>query len=186
MIKIGYQGIPGSNAEEIAKQFVLKNKIKEYKLIPLISSYFVVKELKNKEIDFGIMAIYNTLGGEVQETKKALELENFEEYDTITIQIHHCLFKRKDFNKELKTIVSHEQALKQTKNNRLKLYPNCREQKYLDTALAAKDLSEGKLSENNGVLCRKNAGEMYNNLELLFENLEDDKNNFTTFKIYKN
>lgn len=186
MIKIGYQGIPGSNSEEVAKQFANKNLLEEYSLIPLISSYFVTKNLKNNDIDFGVMAVYNTLGGEVKETKKAIEFENFIEVDEITIPIHHCLFKRKDFKGEIKVIISHEQALLQTKQNRKNLYPNCKEKIYMDTALAAKDLSEGNLNQNVGILCRKNAGEMYNNLELMKENLEDNSNNFTTFKIYKN
>ena len=118
-----------------------------------------------------------------------LESSSFEEeteiIDKEIIPIHHCLFKKKEVKTEdIEIIASHIQALNQTKENRKKYFPNYQEKEMKDTALAARLLSEGKLSNKHAVLCRKEAGEMYK-LELIKENLEDNKDNYTEFHIYK-
>lgn len=66
----------------------------------------------------------------------------------------------------------------------MKLYPNCSLIEVEDTSIAAKYLSEGNLSEDTAILCKKDAGYMYN-LDLIQENMEDNPNNYTTFGIYK-
>lgn len=162
----------------------------ETKLVPLIDSKSVIENLVSEKIDYGVVAIRNTLGGEVSETLDALNSLNsrnlkVEFVSETKLQIHHCLFKFKgtDIN-DINIIASHIQALKQTKNNRLKLFPNMEEKLVEDTGLAAKYLATGVYKRNIAVLCRKNAGEMYN-LDLVYENLEDDSNNYTTFLLLK-
>ena len=105
--------------------------------------------------------------------------------DTTILQIHHCLFVKKETKREnIKCVASHPQALKQTHNNRMKYYPKASTEKMEDTAIAAKYLYEGKLPETTAVLCRKNAGEMYD-LELIHENMEDRSDNYTEFQMFK-
>ena len=74
MIKIGYQGMEGSNSEEAARIIAEQLAFSEYELIPLITSKMVVDKLKMKEIDYGVMAIKNSLGGTVQETHEAKKM----------------------------------------------------------------------------------------------------------------
>lgn len=184
-MKIGYQGIEGSNSEEVAHLYgkELRNEIVEY--IPLIDSIHVVNSLINKEIDIGVMATYNYIAGIVEETETALKNTNLNEIKEIEVPIHHCLFKKKEVNlNDIKIIASHIQALSQTRNNVRRLLSNTIEQEVEDTGLAAKKLANGELEKDTAVICRKNAGQMYN-LDLVFENIEDDKNNFTRFGIYK-
>lgn len=183
-MKIGYQGIKGSNSEKVTKRFIEKMKFNNVELIPLINSKNVVRELNSGNIEYGIMAIRNTLGGIVEETEKAIEGQNLKLVYEDKINIHHCLFKRVDVNlNEITVIASHIQALKQTEENRKKLFPNCIEVEVEDTALAAKYLVDGTLHPNVAVICRKNAGEMFG-LDLVCENFEDSKDNFTEFGVY--
>ena len=53
-----------------------------------------------------------------------------------------------------------------------------------DTATAAKKLALGLFSDEAGVLCRKNAGEM-NKLFMIDDFLEDRNDNTTEFEMYK-
>ena len=186
MIRIGYQGEVGSNSEEAAKQFVNKccYPAGKYILIPLTSSKNVSSFLSSKEIDVGIMAIKNTIAGVVKETEEALQTIELQVIDTISITIHHCVFAKQNIRKEqITTIVSHIQALSQTKHNRAILFPNCSEQEFEDTASAARNLAQNLFPDNYAVLCRKNAGEQYG-LKLIAENTEDCKDNKTEFGIF--
>lgn len=157
-------------------------------LIPLINSKNVIKALENNEIDLGVLATNNNYAGVVEETKKAIEESNFEfeELDSIKVDIHHCIFKKNEKIKDenIKFVASHIQALLQTTKFRQKHLENLREIETEDTAFAASNLAKGKLTDNTCVICRKNAGEKYN-LELMYENIEDLKDNKTEFKIYK-
>ncbi len=182
-IKIGIQGELGSNCEEAAVKLAEKYDIKNYKIIPLVTSANVAASLNAEYIDYGVMATENSIAGRVAETELAMrELRTpYHISLPLYIPIHHCIFLKPDVKTEdLNTIVSHIQALKQTRHTRDKLCPGLKEIKAEDTAAAARKLSEGIYPDNYAVICRKNAGEMYG-LELWLENIEDDKSNETAF-----
>ena len=172
MLKIGYQGIEGSNAWDMALYWGGKFE-DDVEYMPLINSYGVIEALNNKQIDFGVIAVKNNLGGVVKESKKALKHSNYEIIDKSDKQIHHCIYMiNLKINNDIKAIVSHQQVLKQCKNNIKKYFNNITRLEYEDTALAARDLYEGIIDKNSAVICSKQAGEMYN-LKLLIENIED-------------
>lgn len=182
MIKIGYQGIEGSNSEEAAKVLAKQLNISQYELIPLVTSKNVICELNNHKINYGVVAISNSIGGIVKETKDAIKNIQLNIIATTTLQIHHCIFIKPNIQfQDIKYIASHPQALLQTKQNRLK-YLNVIEKEVEDTAIAAKYLYEDKLSDDTAVICRKNAGELYK-LKLIYENIEDRNDNFTKFQM---
>ena len=188
MEKIGYQGIQGSNSEEAAKQFAQKLQIENVEYVPLISSKNVIENLQQGNIDYGVVAIRNSYAGEVIETKEAIgkSEKKFECLQKLKLEIHHSIFKKNKNikNEDLKIIASHSQALMQTKNFLRENLPNLHQQEVEDTALSAKYLAEGKFDETVAIICRKNAGEIYG-LELMYENVEDKKDNLTEFAIYK-
>ncbi len=183
---IGYQGIEGSNSEEAARQLAIKLKIKNYILLPLVSSLNVLSCVETKKTDYGVIAVRNNHGGIVKESKDALKNTKLILADNIEMSIHHFLFvKNESVKKEdIRFIASHPQAFVQCKENLFSTYPHVELVSDEDTATAAKKLSNGIFSNATAVLCRKNAG--YNNgLFLLESNLEDNDNNKTTFELYK-
>jgi len=183
-MKIGYQGDIGSNSEAAAKQYFEKNNDIEF--VPLLSSEGVFQALMAGSIEVGVAAIRNSLAGEVQETKNALNKMNSSMpvcTATVTLPIHHCLFSKIKNIQECGVVMSHPQALKQTKNTREREFKWLSELEIGDQAKAAKDLSEGHYPENYAVICRKNAGENVG-LTLIAENIEDDPSNETTFGIF--
>lgn len=55
MIRVGYQGIEGSNSEEAARKIAKQLKLSEYELTPLVTSKMVIDKLKRNEIDYGVV-----------------------------------------------------------------------------------------------------------------------------------
>jgi prephenate dehydratase len=103
-----------------------------------------------------------------------------------TLNIHHCLFKKNaDIpDDSLRYVASHVLALKQCEDHLKYSYPNLKTLEVDDTGKAAKDLADGVLSDDYAVVCRKNAGEMFN-LCLIDENIEDFKDNRTHFCLFQ-
>jgi len=185
MIRIGYQGVEGSNSERAALEFARKRDFKSYQLLPLVSSFNVLDNVIKNRVDYGVVAVLNSSGGIVKESKIVLDHLNITKKDEVTIPIHHYLFVKNSTItiSNINTLVSHPQAFKQCKNTLKVNYSKIKLLNDEDTATAARKLSLGIIETNCGVLCRKNAGEM-NNLFLLKSNLEDTKDNKTTFYIY--
>lgn len=180
-MKIGFQGDVGSNAEEATFCFISDCGFENATAIPLINSKNVVSSLIKSEIDYGIMAVYNSTVGDVIETKNALN-KHIKQIKTVDIPIHHCLFS-KSKDAKIDFVASHIQALKQTTQTRKRILPLAQEIECADTALAAKMLFKGEYQNNYAVICKKSTGEFYG-LYLLAENIEDNKNNRTTFGLF--
>ena len=184
MIKIGYQGIENSYSHIASLQFVKKLNI-DAKVIGLISSQKVIEELINGNIDYGVVAIKNSIAGKVEETKNALDKINYQILDSLDLEIHHCLFKLKEVNKnDIKYIASHIQALKQTERHIKDLFNNIEVIGIEDTSLSALLLKNNKIPKDTAVICSMKAG-LSSKLDLIRENIEDEKNNTTTFIMIK-
>ena len=187
-MKIGYQGIEGSNSEEAARKFVEQLKLKDVQYIPLIKAQNIVQALEKGEIEYGVFAIKNHYAGKVIETEQAMNNSKIKLkcIQKLQLHIHHCIFKKDKTikNEDLKEIASHIQALMQTEKFRTENLPNLKPKELEDTAIAAKYLSENKLNTDVAVICSKRAGNKYG-LELMYENIEDVKDNLTDFAIYR-
>ncbi len=179
--KIGFQGTKGSFAEK-ATEVIVEQKHLQAEMIALLSSYNVVQALMEHKIDYGVMAIRNSIAGVVVETQKALN-DDIELLEQIQIPICHCLFV-KSADKQIRAVASHIQALKQTKNTRNKILKETDEIECADTAIAAKMLHDGEFSDDVAVICSKKAGEFYG-LKLYAQNIADDPSNRTTFGFFR-
>lgn len=172
-IKIGYQGMEGSFSEKAVERFFDVNKIN--KPIAKVTSKEVVLDLIDNKIQFGVVAGKNTLSGKVRETWKALEkYPQIKIADKIELPVHQCLFIKKGvLLKEITTVASHMQALRQVEMTINKLIPNARFLKQIDTAVSAMLLSKGILPRDTAVVCSKEAGKNWG-LKLVKENIEDE------------
>ncbi len=187
MIKIGYQGEVGSNNEVAAIQFAkdMGFESQNCEFIPLVEAKYVISSLKSGKIDYGVVATRNSIAGTVKETYEAIKDEYLEFMETVILPIHHCVFVKDGVSLEnITTIVSHIQALDQTRETRAKEFPGWVEKESNDTASAARNLAQGALPDNCAVICRKDAGEKYG-LKLVRENIEDIRNNKTEFRVFK-
>ena len=88
---------------------------------------------------------------------------------------------RSILNKDVEGVVAPPQQIIQALGT---LYPDSDRVEVSDTAVAAEMLSDGRLSEDTAVVCRRNAGEMFR-LHLVHENIEDMEGNMTEFELLR-
>lgn len=187
-IRVGYQGDVGSNAEEAAIRLAAQSGTlagQYVELVPLIASKSVIQAMMVGDISFGILAIENSIGGTVTETKEALGRAASDGFAAIVagelkLPIHHCVFA-KCVDVDISGFASHEQALRQTAGWRARRHPDASELSVIDTAYAAKMLADGELAEDIAVICRRSAG-ISHGLRLIAENVEDAES-ITTFHL---
>jgi len=188
-IVYGIQGGRGSFNEEAISNYVQKHKIKNYKIKYLYTSHKVLKNLYEGNVDFGLFAIHNSIGGIVEESIRAMADYKFHIVEEFAILIGHFLMKRRDGDaKKINTIMSHPQVLKQCRDtlrekySKMKLVSGLGD--LIDTAQAARALSENRLSANTAILGPKGLSTLYK-LKIIAENLQDNKKNYTSFLLVK-
>lgn len=189
MLVFGIQGGKGSFNEEALRSYVQKYKIKNYQTNYLYTTEKVLKNLHEGEIDFGLFAIQNAIGGVVQESTHAMAKYRFIIEEEFDIQVSHYLMKRKDVQfSDIKIIMTHDQVFKQCQATLRKKYPEFTQKigegDYIDTAKAAYGLATGIVPKNVAILGPRILADIYN-LDIVDENLQDSANNLTTFFMVK-
>lgn len=180
-IIIGVSGGRGSFSEEAAIYYSHKYKIRSYQLAYLISVEKVLNYLTKGKIGLGVFPIENSNGGIVYEAVYAMAKHNFKIRHFFEIDVRHNLLSMTDKNiNQIKKIASHQQALRQCRMYLKRKWPNIELIEWPDTAKAAQDLSNGKLSPDTAVIAPRTCAELYN-LKILEEGIQDLKFNFTTF-----
>ena len=184
-IIFGIQGGVGSFNEEALFDYVARHKIKHYEIKYLYTSEKVLRNLHEGNIDFGQFAIHNSIGGLVKESAYALSEYKVKIVEEFAIIIRHFLMRRKDVDsKNIKTITAHPQVFAQCKSTLVRKYKNWKllsgKGDLVDTARAAKALADGLLPKNTAILGPLNLTKLYN-LEVIDKNLQDNKQNFTSF-----
>ncbi|MFC1727478.1 prephenate dehydratase domain-containing protein [Patescibacteria group bacterium] len=181
----GIQGGRGSFNEEAVQYFLKKSQIEKFNIKYLYTSEAVLKALQEGKIDYGQFAIHNSVGGIVSESIEAMASYKFKIIEQFSIKISHALMIRRDAEiEDVKIIMSHPQVFAQcqqtlfNKYSGLKLTPG--KGKLVDHALVAKRLSEGKLPKNTATMGSQALAQMYH-LKIVENNLQDQKDNYTSF-----
>lgn len=183
MIKVGYMGIPFSNSAEMSIRLADSIGLRGCEHVPLMSSKGVVDALMDGSIDYGVLAVRNLFAGTVLETQDALMDMPIETLHMEWTHIHHCVFV-KDVDHGITGLISHIQALLQSKGNLERLYPDAVLVECEDTAYAAEMVANGTVGPEYAAVCRRDAGEHYG-LHLVHENVEDNRENMTQFSIVR-
>ncbi|MEA3254775.1 MAG: prephenate dehydratase [Candidatus Altiarchaeota archaeon] len=123
-------------------------------------------------IEFGVVAIENSLEGSVNTTMDCLIEYNMKIHGEVILDINLCLLAPSETRKEdIKVLISHPHALAQCKKFLRRNYPDARLQRHESTAAAMKELSELSSGEY-AAIGPKEAADLYN-LEILSTNIED-------------
>lgn len=180
-MKIGVMGAKGSFSEEAGRTYASKAGLKKFSIEYLISAENVLTHLENGSIDIGIFPIENSNGGVVLEAVHAMAAHRFKIKKLFEIDVHHNLLVKKGVTADkVKTITSHDQAIKQCRMYLKRRWPKVKIKEYADTAKAAEDLSKGKLSASTAVIAARAAVQVYK-LDILEESIQDLKFNYTSF-----
>ena len=135
----------------------------------------VFEAVENGSADYGVLPIENSTAGDIRQTYDLLAKYNFYICKRTQIKINHCLAAKP--GADIKTIYSHEQALKQCFGF-LKEYP-ARQVPYANTALAAEMVAN---SDDNTIaaICSERCAELYG-LETVKRDIADNPDNTTRF-----
>ncbi|MBP9749819.1 MAG: prephenate dehydratase [Candidatus Pacebacteria bacterium] len=182
-LRIGISGSQGSFSEQATQRYTQLANITDYTPVYLVSVANVLDALKNGSVERGIFPIENSNGGIVIEAVYAMAKYTFGIERLFEIDVHHCLLAQKGVNlRDITTIASHDQALKQCRMYLKRRFPDADLQEYADTAQSACDLGKGALPTTTAVIAPKGCATLYD-LDVLDESIQDLKFNFTTFVV---
>lgn len=175
-------GARGSFSEEAGRTYAKKWLMnKKFTIEYLVTAENVLSSVESGSVDVGIMPIENSNGGVVIEAVYAMAKHRFQIKKMFEIDVHHCLLVKNGATAgSIKTIVSHDQALKQCRMYLKRRWPKVKLQEHADTAKAAEDLAAGKLPKSCAVVASRAAAEAYG-LSILEESIQDLKFNYTSF-----
>jgi prephenate dehydratase len=179
-MEIGIQGVKGSFHDQAAGSYFGD---KEISLKPFHDFRSLAKAVDAKTLDYGVMAIENTIAGSILPNYALINEYNLKISGEIYARIEMNLIAHKGVKpEELNQVYSHPMALLQCADY-LSEYPKIKLTEYDDTADSVKLIKDKKLL-NAGAIASKKAAELFG-LEILQSNIETNKKNYTRFLILK-
>lgn len=177
---IAIQGIEAS-FHEVAAQKYFGNEISTIKCL---SFQDLCDALKNKNADYAIMAIENSIAGSLLQNYGLLQEYNFKVIGEVYLRIKMNIMALPSTKLEdLKFVQSHPIAIRQC-SHFLKSLPNVQVEEKEDTAICAKNISQNKLT-GVAAIASEAAAEHFG-LEILAKGIETNKQNFTRFLVLSN
>ncbi|CAI5726704.1 unnamed protein product [Peronospora destructor] len=175
-VKVAYQGMPGAYSEKAARQLIGSSP--NIVAVGYASFDEAFLAVQREEANFGVLPIENSLGGSIHVNYDLLlkfGLYIVGEYD---LRVEHSLLALPGVNKsEIKTVISHPQALAQCAHTIASM--GATSQAEYDTAGSAKMLAENQWKDTAAVA--SDLAAEYYGLQVLQRNVEDDAGNFTRF-----
>ncbi len=157
-----------------------RNFYKYYKTLPCRTFEEAFNSVINKEANYAMIPVENSIAGRVADIQFLLEKTNLKIIGEHFLRIeHHLLAKSSKDKKNIKKVYSHIHALSQCKVNikKLNLFPVS----FIDTAGAAEFISNSET--NDSAIASELSAKIYK-LEIIKRNLEDKKNNITRFLVF--
>lgn len=176
-VKVGYAGVPGAFAHQAMLEY-----FGDVANINYVNFKDVFEALKNNEIDYGIVPLENSSTGAINDNYDLVRDYDFYIVGEHSVSISQHLLGTKGSSIEgLKEVYSHPQGIQQSADF-LRKHPNMVPHNYSNTAAAAKYVSECN-DVSKGAIASKIAAKLYD-LELLQENIHNEKTNNTRFIVF--
>lgn len=141
----------------------------------------IVDKIKKNEVQFGAMAIENTIYGMLMPNYNLLNKANVYIDGEVYLRIKQNLVTWPGVKiEELKEVHSHPIAIEQCREF-FKLHPHIKLIESVDTAFSVKEIKEKKL-KSRGAIASSLASELYG-MEIISPSIETNKKNFTRFLI---
>ncbi len=184
-IIIGVQGDIGSTNERAARFFANQYQWTDIEIRYLISTENVLKALEAGEIDYGTFAWSSSRGGLVEETQAAIAHYQYTKVDEHAFQLDHALLTNQSINpNQLVRVYSHFQALKEHRPYLEQAFTQLELVKEIDTAIAAKKMSQGMYPENSLIIAPVSCAALYQ-LKIYQSDLPTNNGYLTTIYLVK-
>ncbi len=169
-----FQGELGAYSEEAGFQYFGSGA----RLKPCESLEDTFLAVENREVQYGIVPVENSLEGSIPRTYDLLLDSNLKVSGETQLRVVHCLIGLPDAQIDsIREVYSHPQALGQCKTflrqMAWKLTPT------YDTAGSAKMIKENRLADRAAIASAR-AAEIYG-MKILLRSIEDNPNNYTRF-----
>lgn len=192
-MRIGIQGGRGSFNEQAlaARLNAAGSEIADYEVFYLYTTARVLEALSEDRIDQGQFAVFNTLGGDVVETRLAKERfsfdQQFETEGIFQLQIAHCLMAAPGvLLSEITTVLTHPQVIAQCRKTFAERFPQLQLVEgtgdFADPARIGQALSQGELPPTTATASSERIAKIFG-LSVLATNLQDRSDNYTHFEL---
>jgi prephenate dehydratase len=186
---VGIQGGAGSFNEQAALMHLKNSGVPDFELIYLRTTEKVIQSLEHGNIDYGQFAIHNTLGGDVQESKRAIAGYKLDIVAQYKFRIGHVLMISKEAQlSDIDTIMTHPQVLIQCRKKLKEQFSHLKltsgQGELIDPAMVAEQIATKKLPKNIAVASSAAIAKI-NGLKIVADNLQDADDNYTTFLLVK-
>ncbi len=181
-LRVCIQGYEGA-FHEIAARHCFQDAAVE--VVPALTFEHLVRMVEDKkQVDIGIMAIENTLGGSIMYNYHLLNDSKLQIIGEVYLRIKQNLMALPGQTLEdLQEVHSHPMAIAQCRKF-FRDYPHIRLVEMEDTALSAKRIRENEL-KHIGAIASTLAADIYD-MEILAEGIETNKKNHTRFLVVDN
>ncbi len=171
---VGYLGPEGTFTHQATKSIVSSKQ----KLLACKNIFEIFEKVASGEIEYGVVPAENSTEGTVRETLDYLVDFNLVTNFSIDLVIHQTLMSHEKNMSDIKRVISHPQAIAQSREWLRQNLPNAKIETAASTVVAAQD----KDSKNMAVIGPLLAAKVYK-LNILAENIEDNTNNVTKFYV---
>lgn len=175
MFKAAYFGDPGAYSEQAAMQYFGRSaRLKPCRFLS------EVMESAEKDSEFGVVPIENSIEGAVTQTYDLLLDSGLSIVGEEIVRIAHCLMAPQGTTlKQVRFVYSHPQALGQCRDflerNKIDAIP------FYDTAGSAKMLASRKLAHSAAIASAR-AAQVYG-MKILARNIQSSSRNYTRFLV---
>lgn len=174
-LNIGYLGPSGTFSNEAAlKMFNEKSN----KLLAQKNIYDLFHSLEQGETDLIIAPAENTIEGTIRETLDLLTDYDFKIIGKIDLEVSQCILSKSEDIKSIKKIISHPQALNQSRDFIEQNLPNA----ILETSDSTLSAVENLKNKGIAIIGSELAAKIYN-LNVLKKNIQNNSNNITRFYV---
>jgi arogenate/prephenate dehydratase len=176
-LRAAFQGERGAFSEEAAVKFFGED------VTPAPCATFdqVFEQVDNRESDYGVAPIENSLGGSIHRNYDLLLRNDLHIVGETAVRVRHALIVHPGVKLEqVRRVYSHPQALAQCEKS-LDRWPQIERVSAYDTAGSVKMLKEENIRDGAAIASRR-AAEIYG-MDILEEGLEDSEENYTRFLI---
>jgi len=174
--RVAFLGPIGTYTHQAAE--IRFGAMSEYVAMESINGVF--KEVSSKRAKFGVVPIENSSGGIVLDTLIALNSNDLKIIANFSMEVHHSFASKCEQISEIKKIYSKDIAFAQCREF-LSEY-NLNDVELIPVNSTAKAAILASNEPNSAAICSHIAAKLYN-LPILFDNIEDDTSNKTSFII---
>lgn len=179
MKRVAIQGVSGAFHEIAARQFFNGEDIE---IVPCVTFKDIFRNMEADPSIIGCMAIENTIAGSLLPNHDLLKNSHYPIIGEYKLRISHTLAALPGQKiEDISEVHSHPIALMQC-DEFIEDHPHLKVVESDDTALSAKDIAENHIT-GRAAICSKLAAEHYG-LEILADEIETNKRNFTRFLIF--